>query len=157
MAFPVRHQRGGPPAPPGTADVSPAQIHLVAVATGEHTIWQAGSDGSISHLSFSADGHRMAFSWHGAGEDNGIQVVDLPGTAANPVCTTPSHLVIAEQNSLGNLGQAVHQPRRHGDLRHRRAVRFWRPARYPAGRGIGTPTANAREAATSAAVPTPAT
>ncbi len=110
VAFPARHQRGGPPAPPGTADVSPAQVHLVAVATGEHTSWQAGSDGSISHLSLSADGHRMAFSWHGAGGDNGIRVVDLPGTATGPICTTPSLLVIAEQNGLGNLGQAVISP-----------------------------------------------
>jgi hypothetical protein len=63
-----RHQVGvscphghGPPAPPGSAGSSPAGIHIVTVATGDRTVWRAGSDGFIQNLSFSADA-RMANS-----------------------------------------------------------------------------------------------
>jgi hypothetical protein len=108
LAFPVRRHRLGPPA--GAADGPPSQISIVAVATGERTLWQAESDGAISDLSFSADGRRLAYSWHGAGDGNGIRVTDLPGTAVGGVVSTPSHLVIPEQNRLGNLGQAVISP-----------------------------------------------
>jgi WD40-like Beta Propeller Repeat len=105
LAFPVRRHRLGPPA--GAADAPPSEISMVAVTTGQRTVWQAESDGAIRDLSFSADGRRLAYSWHGAGEGNGIRVTDLPGTAAGEVVTTPSRLLIPEQNSLGNLGQAV--------------------------------------------------
>jgi DNA-binding beta-propeller fold protein YncE len=107
LAFPAR-RRFGPPA--RTPDGPPCEISIVLVATGERTVWQAESDGSISDLSFSADGRRLAYSWHGAGEGNGIRVTDLPGTAAGGVVTTPSRLAVPEQNSLGNLGQAVISP-----------------------------------------------
>jgi hypothetical protein len=103
LAYPVRRDRGGPPA----ANAPPSEISIVAVATGERTVWQAESDGDISDVSLSADGRRLAYSWHGAGEGNGIRVTDLPDTAPGGVVTTPSRLVIPEQNSLGNLGQAV--------------------------------------------------
>jgi len=105
LAFPVRRHRLGPPT--GAADAPPSEISMVAVGTGQRTVWQAESDGAIRDLSFSADGRRLAYSWHGAGEGNGIRVTDLPGTAAGGVVTTPGRLVIPEQNSLGNLGQAV--------------------------------------------------
>jgi hypothetical protein len=107
LAFPAR-RRFGPPA--RTPDGPPCEISIVLVATGERTVWQAESDGSISDLSFSADGRRLAYSWHGAGEGNGIRVTDLPGTAAGGVVTRPSRLAVPEQNSLGNLGQAVISP-----------------------------------------------
>ena len=90
--------------------VPPCEISIVLVATGERTVWRAESDGSISDLSFSADGRRLAYSWHSAGEGDGIRVTDLPGTAAGGVVTTPSRLAVPEQNSLGNLGQAVISP-----------------------------------------------
>jgi hypothetical protein len=108
LAFPVRRRRLGPPA--DAADAPPAEICIVTVATGQRAVWQAESDGGISGLSFSADGRRLAYSWHGAGEGNGIRVTDLPGTAPDGVITTPSRLVMPEQNSLGNLGQAVISP-----------------------------------------------
>jgi len=106
LAYPVRRDRVGAPA----TDAPPSQISIVAVATGERTVWQAESDGHIEDVSLSADGRRLAYSWHGLGEGNGIRVTDLPDTAAGGVVTTPSRLVIAEQNSLGNLGQAVISP-----------------------------------------------
>jgi hypothetical protein len=106
LAYPVRRARRGGPA----ADAPPAQISIVAVATGEQTVWQAESDGHIGELSLSADGRRLAYSWHGPGEGNGFRVIDLPDTAASGVVTAPSRLVIPEQNSLGNLGQAVISP-----------------------------------------------
>jgi WD40-like Beta Propeller Repeat len=102
-----RHRLG---LPTGAADAPPAEICIVTAATGQRTVWQAESDGGISGLSFSADGRRLAYSWHGAGEGNGIRVTDLPGTAPDGVFTTPSRLVMPEQNSLGNLGQAVISP-----------------------------------------------
>jgi hypothetical protein len=108
LAFPVRRQRLGPPT--GAADASPSEISIVAVATGQRTVWQAESDGFIRDLSLSADGRRLAYSWHGAGEGNGIRVTDLPDTVPGGVVTTPSRLVMPEQNSLGNLGQAVISP-----------------------------------------------
>lgn len=77
------------------------------VATGERMAWQAESDGFIRDLSLTADGRRLAYSWHGAGQGNGMRVTDLPDTAAGGVVATPSGLVMPEQNSLGNLGQAV--------------------------------------------------
>jgi len=61
-------------------------------------------------VSLSADGRRLAYSWYGLGGGNGIRVTDLPDTAAGGVVTTPSRLLIPEQNSLGNLGQAVISP-----------------------------------------------
>jgi len=106
LAYPVRRDRGGAPA----ADAPPSQISIVAVNTGERTVWQAESDGHIEYVSLSADGRRLAYSWYGPGEGNGIRVTDLPDTAAGGVVTTPSRLVIPEQNSLGNLGQAVISP-----------------------------------------------
>jgi hypothetical protein len=105
LAYPVRHRRGAP-----AADAPPSQISIVAVTTGERTAWQAESDGHIESVSLSADGRRLAYSWHGLGEGNGIRVTDLPDTAAGGVVTTPSRLVIPEQNSLGNLGHAVISP-----------------------------------------------
>jgi hypothetical protein len=108
LAFPVRRHRLG--LPTDAADAPPAEICIVTVATGQRTVWQAESDGGISGLSFSADGRRLAYSWHGAGEGNGIRVTDLPGTAPDGVITTPSRLVMPEQNSLGNLGRAVISP-----------------------------------------------
>ena len=108
LAFPVRRHRAGPPA--GAADAPPSEVSIVDVATGERRAWQAESDGFIRDLSLTADGRRLAYSWHGAGQGNGIRVTDLPGTAAGGVVTTPSRLVVPEQNSLGNLGQAVISP-----------------------------------------------
>jgi hypothetical protein len=108
LAFPVRRHRLGPPT--GAPDAPPSEICIVTVAAGKRTVWQAESDGSISGLSFSADGRRLAYSWHGAGEGNGIRVTDVPDTAPGGVVTTPSRLVMPEQNSLGNLGQAVISP-----------------------------------------------
>ncbi len=106
LAYPVRRDRGGAPA----ADAPPSQISIVAVTTGERMLWRAESDGHIEYVSLSADGRRMAYSWHGLGEDNGIRVTDLPDTAAGGVVTTPSRLVIPAQNSLGSLGEAVISP-----------------------------------------------
>jgi hypothetical protein len=106
LAYSVRRDRGGAPA----ADAPPSQISIVTVATGERTVWQAESDGHIEYVSLSADGRRLAYSWYGLGEGNGIRVTDLPDRAAGGVVTTPSRLVIPEQNSLGNLGQAVISP-----------------------------------------------
>jgi hypothetical protein len=106
LAYPVRRRRRGGPA----ADAPPAQISIVTVTTGEQAVWQAESDGHIENLSLSADGRRLAYSWHGRGEGNGIRVIDLPDTAAGGVVTAPSRLVIPEQNSLGSLGQAVISP-----------------------------------------------
>jgi hypothetical protein len=107
LAFPVHH-RLGPPT--GAADARPSEVSIVYVATGERTVWQAESDGFIGDLSLSADRRRLAYSWHGAGPGNGIRVADLPDTAAGGVASTPSRLVVPEQNSLGNLGQAVISP-----------------------------------------------
>lgn len=106
LAYPVRRTRGGPPA----ADAPPSEISIVAVATSEPAVWQAESDGEIDDVSLSADGRRLAFSWHGTGEGNGIRITDLPDTAAGGVVTTLSRLVIPQHNSLGNLGQAVISP-----------------------------------------------
>jgi hypothetical protein len=85
----------------------PAGISIVTVATGERTVWQSGSGGSISYLSLSADGRRMAFSWHGRPQDTGIHVADLPETKPGEVITTPSRLVVPDRNTLAhtNLGQ----------------------------------------------------
>lgn len=47
----------------------------------------------------------MAFNWHGRPEDTGIRVVDLPGTEAGGVITSPSRLVVPDRNTLDNLGQ----------------------------------------------------
>jgi len=105
LAYPVRDRRGAP-----AADAPPAQISIVAVTTGERTVWQAESDGHIESVSLSADGRRLAYRWHGLGEGNGIRVTDLPDTAAGGVVTTPSRLLVPEQNSLGNLGHAVISP-----------------------------------------------
>ena len=105
LAFPVRRHRLGPPT--GAADAPPSQISIVTVATGQTMAWQAESDGFISGLSCSADGQRLAYSWHGTADGNGIRVADLPDTAADGMVTTPSRLVVPEQNSLGNLGHAV--------------------------------------------------
>jgi hypothetical protein len=106
LAYPVPRRRRGATAP----DAPPAQISIVEVTTGERTVWQAESDGHIEDVSISADGRRLAYSWHGRGAGNGIRVIDLLDAAAGGVVTTPSRLVIPEQNSLGNLGQAVISP-----------------------------------------------
>jgi hypothetical protein len=108
LAFTVHRPRRGPPT--GTAGASPSEIGIVDAATGERMAWQAESDGVIGDLSLTADGRRLAYSWHGAGQGNGIWVTDLPDTVAGVVVTTPSRLVMPEQNSLGNLGQAVISP-----------------------------------------------
>lgn len=108
LAFPVRRRLGSPPA--GVIDGPPSEISIVAVATGQRTVWQAESDGAIRDLSLSADGRRLAYSWHGAGPGNGIRVTDLPDRVPGEVVITPSRLVMPEQNGLGNLGQAVISP-----------------------------------------------
>jgi hypothetical protein len=108
LAFPVHRHHAGPPT--GAADAPPSEVSIVDAATGERMAWQAESDGFIGDLSLTADGRRLAYSWHGAGQGNGIRVTDLPDTAAGGVVTTPSRLVMPEQNSLGNLGQAVISP-----------------------------------------------
>jgi WD40-like Beta Propeller Repeat len=86
LAYPVRRDRGGAPA----ADAPPSQISIVAVNTGERTVWQAESDGHIDYVSLSADGRRLAYSWHGLGEGNGIRVTDLPDTAAAGLSPRPA-------------------------------------------------------------------
>jgi hypothetical protein len=95
----------------------PAEVSLVTVATGERMVWRPGPGGFVSELSLSADGRRMAFSWHGQPEDRGIHVVDLPEMTPGAVITTPSRLVVPDRNTLmkrnlgrsglGCLGQAV--------------------------------------------------
>lgn len=105
LAFPVPRQHRKPPSP-GEAG---AEISIVTVATGERTVWRAGSDGLIRNVSISADGRRLVFSWHGA-EGSGIRLADLPDGEPGGVLTTPSRLVVPVQNSLGNLGQAVISP-----------------------------------------------
>jgi hypothetical protein len=123
LAYPVsapRHWR--PPPPPvwpvhdyhkdepdqaAEAHFPPAEVSIVTVATGERMVWRAGSGGFVSDLSLSADGRRMAFSWHGRDEDRGIHVVDLPQPTPGAVITTPSRLVVPDRNTLmeHNLGQ----------------------------------------------------
>ncbi len=83
LAFPVHRPRRRPPT--GTADASPSEIGIVDVATGERMAWQAESDGVIGGLSLTADGRRLACSWHGAGQGNGIRVTDLPDAVAGGV------------------------------------------------------------------------
>lgn len=124
---PQRRRRPLSPRPPhfpvGPPDTSPAEVHIVTVATGEHTIWRADSDGSAGNLSLSADGRRMAFSWHadpkrGNPDEEGIHVIDLPAGAPGGVITAPSLLVIPDRNGpphqgqsgLGHLGGAVISP-----------------------------------------------
>jgi hypothetical protein len=97
-----RRRRRSPPAP----GAPPAEIHIITVATGRRITWQAGSYGRLSYLSSSADGQRMAVTQDRAGS-SGVRVIDLPGTATDPVLTMPSRMVVPEHNSLGNLGQAV--------------------------------------------------
>lgn len=62
--------------------------------------------GFPGYLSLSADGRRLAFSWHGSPEHSGVRVVDLPGSGEGGVVTAPSRLVVPDRNTLGNLGQA---------------------------------------------------
>jgi hypothetical protein len=132
LAYPVtapRHWRSPPgrrtvrdhhkdePGEAAEARFPPAEISIVTTATGERMVWRPGSGGFISGLSLSADGRRMAFSWHGMPEDRGIHVVDLPETTPGAVITTPSRLVVPDRNTLsqsplgqdglGCLGQAV--------------------------------------------------
>ena len=91
--------------PPAAIRIPHAAISIVTVATGERTVWQAASGGFVTDLSLSADGQRMAFSWHGRPEDTGIHVVDLSDTEPGGVITTPSRLVVPDRNTLHNLGQ----------------------------------------------------
>src|SRR5579875_3623786 len=128
LAYPPQRQRRPlSPRPPhfpvGPPDTSPAEVHIVTVATGEHTIWRADSGGSAGNLSLSADGRRMAFSWHadpkrGNPDEEGIHVADLPAGAPGGVITAPSLLVIPDRNGpphpgqtgLGHLGGAAISP-----------------------------------------------
>jgi hypothetical protein len=86
----------------------PAGIALVTVATGERTEWRPAAGGFPSNLSLSADGRRMAFSWHGRPEDIGIHVLDLPARLPGGVITTPSRLVVPDRNTLSEspMGQS---------------------------------------------------
>ncbi len=87
----------------------PAGIALVTVATGERTEWRPAAKGGFpERVSLSADGRRMAFSWHGRPEDTGIHVVDLPATLPGGVITTPSRLVVPDRNTLSEspMGQS---------------------------------------------------
>src|SRR5579875_1684883 len=102
---PQRPHRGRLTALPGTPGAPPAEIHIVTTATGERTIWRADSAGFIRYLSMSADGRRLAFSWHGRPEDTGIRVTDLSGTSAGGVITSPSRLLVPDRNTLDDLGQ----------------------------------------------------
>jgi hypothetical protein len=99
LAFPARR------VPFGTPGAPRAEIHIVTVATGEHTVWRAGSDGVPGQLSLSADGRRLAFAWHSSQDDTGIRVVDLPDTGPGEVISTPSRLVVPDRNTLDNLGE----------------------------------------------------
>jgi hypothetical protein len=103
--WPVRDYHKEEPDQAWEAHFPPAAVSIVTVATGERTVWQPASGGSISNLTLSADGRRMAFSWHGRLEDTGIHVVDLPTTKQGGVITTPSRLVVPDRNTLDNLGQ----------------------------------------------------
>ena len=128
LAYPVRRDRGGPPA----ANAPPSEISIVAVATGERTVWQAGSDGVIRDVSLSADGQAAGLQLAGRRGQR------YPGQPTCPIrrraglLTTPSRLVIPVQNSLGNLGQAVDQ------LRMARRL-YATAARYGAGGQPGHP------------------
>ncbi len=106
--WPVRDHHKEEPGETDEAHFPPAEISIVAAATGERMVWRAGSGGFISYLSLSGDGRRMAFSWGGLPEDRGIHVVDLPETTPGAVITTPSRLVVPDRNTLSqtNLGQA---------------------------------------------------
>jgi hypothetical protein len=125
LAYPVTAPRNWRPPPPSVwpvrdhhkekpgdevaeAHFPPAVISIVRAAAGERMVWQAGSGGFVSDLSLSADGRRMAFSWHGLPQDRGIHVVDLPATTPGAVITTPSRLVVPDRNTLmeANLGQS---------------------------------------------------
>jgi hypothetical protein len=106
--WPVRDHHKEEPDEAAEAHFPPAEISIVTAATGERMVWQAGSGGFVSDLSLSADGRRMAFSWHGLPQDRGIHVVDLPAATPGAVITTPSRLVVPDRNTLdhANLGQA---------------------------------------------------
>lgn len=103
--WPVRDYHKEEPGEARAADFPPAAVSIVTVATGEHTVWRPGPGGYIGDLSLSADGRRMAFSWHAGPDDTGIHVVGLPGTRPGGVITTPSRLVVPDRNTLHNLGQ----------------------------------------------------
>jgi hypothetical protein len=105
--WPVRDFHKEEPGQAPEADFPPAGISIVTVATGECAVWQAALGGSISNLSLSADGRRMAFSWYGRTEDVGVHVVDLPAGRLDGVITTPSRLVVPDRNTLADsdLGQ----------------------------------------------------
>ncbi len=103
--WPVRDHHKEEPDEVGEAHFPPAAINIVTVATGERTVWRPGPGGYIGDLSLSADGRRMAFSWHAGPDDTGIHVVDLPDIEPGGVITTPSRLVVPDRNTLNNLGQ----------------------------------------------------